>query len=786
MKSYGIFSPILGLRKDIPSILLKEAYAPDCKDIIWQNGEVHRIRKRLREFGDKRWDCKYNANELPESASPSWTKDENVAGGRNIKEIASGKLRLVSPSGSRISYSRDESSLSNATGTTIEASIKFIKAADAAHISLIIRDGAYSAVLEFYEYKIRVPGGSGINDYYMNTSDDYHTYRMTSKSSGDSSTDVKVYVDDRLVIETTITQVTTYKKIIFGKETEDFDTEAYIDWVYYRIDGAFPSPPKFPDKILAMEYYFKDTTTERWFLVFTKRDIAYRDINNDRFVFINKIYNQGTITSAQQNSGGTFTLTFSLPSGEDLQTETKKGDFIRLDNKTAPYTSNDMWYEVDSVDAYNQITVIGTKPPGFPASGGSDYAIRKTFSGSDLDYWSVLTFHEKVLATNRGVDKIIIWQGADQVSDLDCAHKATFLYDYNERVLLIRTIEGGVEHPFRIRWSGLADETDWGGSGSDAGSMEVNEGEGILQGCAVYKGNLLIFKNRAIVRAWNVEGIMVFNKKMVLDSIGTNAPDSILEMEEGTYFYSGDNTFRFFDGLVARVISIGIDPIVKNINPSFKQYIQVTMIEELNQILWAIPEGDNEINNKVLIYDLDFMGNNWGVEDMEVASLGYYGIEEVYDWGSLSIFDNWLDWWWPSWKYRAGLKTFPIDLMGTYDGRIYRLNASEKDAGEDYTGYQVLQTDLGGGMRLSIFDRLLLIQAYVRHEASGILGFYIKRDDEANWQYAGSVNLAGDREILIRELPVDFLAKTFKIKVSGQNRFRFLGAILKYEEVGER
>lgn len=595
MKSFAIFSPILGLRKDIPSILMKEAYTPDCQDAIWQNGEVHRIRKRLLEF----------------------------------------------------------------------------------------------------EYQ-------------------------------------------------------------------------------------------FPDKILSMEYYSKESTDQWWFLIFTKRDIAYRDITNNRFNFINKIYNQGTITNAQQNSGGTFTLTFSLPSGESLLDETKQYDFIRLNTKTAPYTSDDIWYEVYSVDAYNQITVIGTKPSGFPASGGSDYAIRKTFSGSDWAYWSVIVFHEKLLATNRGADNIIIWTGTDQLSDLDCPYKATFLYGYNERVLLVKTIESGNEYPFRIRWSGLADETDWGGTGSDSGSMEVNEGEGTLQGCAVYKGNLIILKSSALVRAWNVESAMVFNKTLLLDGIGTNSPDSVFETEDGIYFYGGDNTFRFFDGLMARVISSEIDQIVKNINPNFEQYIQVTFIEELNQILWAIPYANSEVNDKILIYDLDFARNNWAIEDMEVTSLGYYETEAAYDWSSMSMFSNWLDWWWPSWKYRAGLAAFPIDVMGTYDGKIYRLNGAEKDAGEDYTGYQVLQTDLGAGKRLSIFDRLLLIQAYVRQEASGVLNFHIKRDDEPSWQSAGSVDLAGNKEILIRELPVDFLAKTFKIKFSGQNPFKFLGAILKYEEVGER
>ena len=587
MKSFAIFSPILGLREDVPSILMKEAYTPDCQDVIWQDGEVHRIRKRLLEF--------------------------------------------------------------------------------------------------------------------------------------------------------------TYQ---------------------------------FPDKILNLEYYLKPSTDEWWFLIFTKRDIAYRDIVNDRFVFINKLYTTGTITIEATN------LKKVTGTGTAFSTNTKAGDFFKIGAEAVHTDST--WYEVDSVESD---TVLYLKTDA-TAVTDSAYVIRQTFSGSDFDYWSVIVFHEKLLATNRGVDNIVIWEGPNvspyQVSDLACSYKTTFLYSYNERVLLLRTIEGGDEKPFRIRWSGLGNEADWAEPPtSDSGSMEVNEGDGVLQGAATYRGNLIIFKTFAMVRVWNVESEMVFNKSLLFD-IGTNAPDSIFEMEDGIYFYGGDNTFRFFDGLVPRVISSEIEHITKNINPNFEQYIQVTFIEELNQILWAIAEANSEINNKVLIYDLNFARNNWGVENMEVASLGYYETEAAYDWSSMSMFVNWLDWWWPSWKYRAGLAAFPIDVIGSYDGKVYRLNGSEKDVGEDYTGYQVLETDLGGGKRLSIFDRLLLIQAYIRQEAAGTLDFHIKRDDEPNFQSAGSVNLAGDREILIRELSVDFLAKTFKIKISGQTPFKFLGCILKYEPVGER
>ena len=588
MKNFGIFAPVLGLRKDIPSILLKTAYTPKCKDVIWQDGEVHRIRKRLLEF----------------------------------------------------------------------------------------------------EYQ-------------------------------------------------------------------------------------------FPDKILNLEYYHQDSIDQSWFLIFTKRDIAYRDIVNNRFVFINKIYNAGTITISSTPTPGTGDLKEVIGSGTEFKTNLKPGDFLKIG--AGGIHSGSTWYEIDSIESE---TILYLKTEAEECSN-SAYVVRKTFSGNDFCYWSVITFHEKLLATNHGMDNIVIWTGSEQVSDLDCPHKTRFLYSYNERVLLVKTVEGN-ECPFRIRWSGLGDETDWDEVESDSGAMEVTEGRGVLQGCATYKGNLLILKNEGIIRAWNVEGEAVFNKNLLIDNVGTNAPNSIIEMEEGTYFYCPDNTFRYFDGLSAGIISGGISPVIENINPNFSQYIQATLVKELNQILWAIPSGSAEVNNKVLIYDLDFERNNWGIAEMEIAALGYYETEVAYDWSSLSIFDNWVDWWWPSWRYKAGLKNFPIDVCGSYDGKIYRLNAVEKDIGEDYTGYQVIETDLGGGKRLSIYDRLLSIQAYVRRRVSGTLDFSIKRDDEAEWQDMGSVSLEGENEILIKDLPVDIMAKKFSIKISGQNPFKFLGMFLKYEEVGYR
>jgi len=49
-QTYSILSPVMGLRKDVPGILLQEAYNQDSENIIFVAGEVHRVKMPLEEL----------------------------------------------------------------------------------------------------------------------------------------------------------------------------------------------------------------------------------------------------------------------------------------------------------------------------------------------------------------------------------------------------------------------------------------------------------------------------------------------------------------------------------------------------------------------------------------------------------------------------------------------------------------------------------------------------------------------------------------------------------------
>ena len=92
---------------------------------------------------------------------------------------------------------------------------------------------------------------------------------------------------------------------------------------------------------------------------------------------------------------------------------------------------------------------------------------------------------------------------------------------------------------------------------------------------------------------------------------------------------------------------------------------------------------------------------------------------------------------------------------------------------------QELHTDLTDKKGLSFYKRLLDMDLYVRKEDSGTLTIEIKRDNETTWQTVGTIDLSGDEDILIQHLAVDLRAKTFLIKVSGTDHYRFLGILFK-------
>ena len=180
------------------------------------------------------WLTRYEADQLPTAAIPVWTKVGGFTA--DTEEISpAGFLHLVSNDSGEATYSQNESGIDNAVGTTIELRVKMISGytfADQINsMSLELRDGVRQVWLDIYSDAIATKGET----YEMDTTDDYHIYRVTVKG-----TETKVYVDGVLRITDNTSWAGAQKYVLFtGGSWYEGSIESSWDYVYYRTDGAF-------------------------------------------------------------------------------------------------------------------------------------------------------------------------------------------------------------------------------------------------------------------------------------------------------------------------------------------------------------------------------------------------------------------------------------------------------------------------------------------------------------------------------------------------------------------
>ena len=330
----------------------------------------------------------------------------------------------------------------------------------------------------------------------------------------------------------------------------------------------------------------------------------------------------------------------------------------------------------------------------------------------------------------------------------DYLTKAKYVEVFENYLFLGYTYENGVSCPQNVRWSDLLDETDW--NTGDAGGAEIGSRD-FITGLIKYKGFLIIFKEESTHQMWLTEASTdIFNNKPLFTELGCKASHSIvMDDKENLYFFASDNTFRH---LLYGEISQPIDPIVKAIEPSLVNGIKATFIEEYGEIWWAIPHGTCSANNKIIKYK-----KVWNQEDTAVNAFGKY--------------------------IKESTELFLSDLGADTSGYTKKLHSVETGSNSSYF---VLSTDLSDKKGLSYYKRLLDLYLYVKKESSGTLTVQIKRDNETTWQSVGTITLTGDEDILIKHLAPRFRAKTFLIKVSGTDHYRFLGMLFKSVIAGER
>ena len=172
------------------------------------------------------WTYRYKAKVKPDS-------DGWKLGGQDKATLSTGVLTINTMGAGYVAceYSR-EWKPDNVKGWTVEAVFKAVAIDSTDPLNIRIISGSDSvryAVLSAQPDKIILWREGGITEFNMNTTDAFHTYRVTVKGNV-----VKVYVDKKLVI-TANAGPATVSKVGFGDTTVS-SVNATVQWKGISLD----------------------------------------------------------------------------------------------------------------------------------------------------------------------------------------------------------------------------------------------------------------------------------------------------------------------------------------------------------------------------------------------------------------------------------------------------------------------------------------------------------------------------------------------------------------------
>lgn len=427
-------------------------------------------------------------------------------------------------------------------------------------------------------------------------------------------------------------------------------------------------------------------------------------------------------------------------------------------------------------------------------SGGS-YTLKFTCS-SDCIHWSLASINGKVIATNWQ-DKVQVWDDSSAGSDfaplgsasgLDLdggttyLTKAKYVTVFEGYVIFAYTQEGGTTYKDRLRHSSYNDETDYDESGTgDTGSIDF-PGKDYIVGFGHFgknKTDLAVFKSESHYHLWLTEAPEVFNTRSLNHKIGLLAPDALARDADGILYYlASDRSIRILGG---PEISRPKDPTLKQIHPSYDDYASAHYVQEKAHILFSIPYGNAATgNNKVLCYQTK--EKVWQEFDFAIRAFGHFSRQTTYTIDTIP-YDSIDEIGWATIDTVEAISRYPLDIASDYSGHSWNLYGAETDAGNSYTGYCVLSTDLAEKQVLSEFKRINNARFIFEREASGTVTVSVKQDTASSFESVGSVDLTDITlpKFVFVDLPMDVRARHFLIKMSATNRFRFVGAIFSYE-----
>lgn len=430
-------------------------------------------------------------------------------------------------------------------------------------------------------------------------------------------------------------------------------------------------------------------------IVGTARDLFVYDQENDTTLFLNRRYAVGTV---DVSGAANAVVTVDTGTPNWVTNEIKPGDFISFGD-AAERDPAATWYEIDTVDAEDQLTLIGG--PGGAGLSGQDYTIRRTFTGGALDFWVTETFvnpddgtgDDLWFATN-GLDDIITWDGsATQVTaHPELGFTARTIKVYKNMMIYGYILEaGGTLLPSSVINSDVGKPLNAGSTGTGLSEQfRIHDGTTGINRLEDLGDNLVIYSERNTTLCQFIGDPLVFVFREVSSDIGPIGGRGVADFGDYHEFLAADSQY-LFDGVALTEIGKQLWRTIIRQRDATRQRMTYTHFdEEFGELYWIVPltsdpgSGSADAPPAVAFVEhyLEEVGERvptpFSKRSFPFTAAGYSATLGVLTWDELT--QAWEDLTF-QWNDPQLFSAFPITVVGTADGRLMTLNSAQSGDG---------------------------------------------------------------------------------------------------------
>ena len=242
-------------------------------------------------------------------------------------------------------------------------------------------------------------------------------------------------------------------------------------------------------------------------------------------------------------------------------------------------------------------------------------------------------------------------------------------------LILGGTVEAGITHPFRIRWSDVGRPEVW--TGGLSGFIDLVETPDWLMSAASIMDRLYVYKERSVWEMVYVGLPKIFDLAKIVDGVGLLAAGTLESLGTGHLFLGNDNVY-IFAGRELEPVGDAIRPLLFGSNALTNQgalaACRGVYVEEEEEYWLFVPTGIDSIPFQAFRYQMTT--KSWWPRRLTHPAycVGVWYTDTTRLWDGLT--GTWAEQGW-RWGDPTMVAAFPLTLVGTLQagaGRVQTID----------------------------------------------------------------------------------------------------------------